>query len=498
MDAASPTHRLLVRASVGLIQGIALYLLTHAVQTNRWPSTDRAIFAPLVQIAIFTPLVFQFGVGVLRTRTLLIWAGVVTLVLIGLGLHDAARAATNPGDLRIGVFGLIPGPSLIMTGFVALGLFIAQSLVTAGDAEPKFLAPYPGYFDAGWKIELQIAAAILFVGAFWVLLFLGSALLALIDVRFLRRLIEHQWFSIPVTTLALATAIHLTDVRTSIIAGLRSLIHIVLSWLLPMIAIIVGIFLVSLPFTGLEPLWRTSHAASLLLGVSAALIILINAVYGDGAGEEPAPRILRIAGSAAAIELVPLAIIATSAIGLRVTQYGWTVDRVYAAGATVVAACYAVGYAYSAFGRGAWLRRLEPCNVLTSFVILATLLALLTPLADPARISVASQVSRLKSGAVAPDKFDYAYLRWSGQRYGGDALRTLASGDDVAIKDGADQALRMANRFTPGIAVPTDAELAAAITRVSGRTRAGPTTSCGKNGRPPPSSCGRNALTTKP
>ena len=33
------------------------------------------------------------------------------------------------------------------------------------------------------------------------------------------------------------------------------------------------------------------------------------------------------------------------------------------------------------------------------------------PLADPARLSVADQVARLKRGKVAPDKFDYAFLQ---------------------------------------------------------------------------------------
>ncbi len=457
------------RLVIGFLQGLALYLLYHAAQDKIWPWTDRLLYAPLLLVTLFLPLVLLFGIGVLRRRALAAWAGVALMILIGLALHDAIRAES--GDVVAGGFlsGWRLGAtlSLMLVALTALALFIAQSLVTAGDAAKTLIAPYPRYFEAAWKLELQVALAGLFVLLFWILLSLGAGLLSLIEIGVLRRLIRHAWFSVPVTTVALAAAIQLTDVRASIISGTRTLIHGVLSWLLPMIAAIVGIFLVSLPFTGLALLWRTAHAGALLLAVAGALVILINTVYRDGGLDQPAPRALRIGASLAAIELVPIVAIAALAVGLRVAQHGWTVDRVYAAAATVVAACYAAGYIAAVASRGPWLKRLERCNILTAFAILATLLALLTPLADPARIAVASQIARLKAGAIAADQFDYAYLRRSGERYGKEALNALASDSDAAIKDGAARALRATNPLAqPGFAQPVipPPDLAAVIT----------------------------------
>jgi len=388
--------------------------------------------------------------------------------LIGLARHDVIRLPAIEGGRDGNLFAFYVGaPSATLIAFSLIGVFIAQSLITAAEADRKSLASYPTYFDAAWKLELQIVLAVVFVGLFWLLLWLGAALLALIKIEFLRRLIGHAWFSMPVTTLALSAAIHLTDVRASIISGMRSLVHIVLSWLLPMIAVIVGIFLVSLPVTGLDPLWRTSHAGALLLTVAAVLIVLINAIYRDGTAEQAAPRVLRICGSLACVELVPIVGIAALAVGLRVGQHGWSVDRVFAAAATIVAAFYAVGYIVALVRRGPWLRGLERWNVLASFVILGTMLALLTPIGDPARVAVSSQVALLKSGRIAPDQFDYGYLRWHGERYGREALETLAfsEGSDAAIRTGADRALHATNMWdNKSIAPPTSAELAAAIT----------------------------------
>lgn len=62
-----------------------------------------------------------------------------------------------------------------------------------------------------------------------------------------------------------------------------------------------------------------------------------------------------------------------------------------------------------------------------SLLVLAELVLVLTPLADPARLSVNSQVARLLHAAVAPDKFDYAFLRYNSGRYGHDALATLTT-----------------------------------------------------------------------
>lgn len=59
----------------------------------------------------------------------------------------------------------------------------------------------------------------------------------------------------------------------------------------------------------------------------------------------------------------------------------------------------------------------------------------MTPLADPARLSVADQIGRLQAGRVSQDKFDFFFLQRGSGRYGKDALARLkagASGPDAA------------------------------------------------------------------
>jgi hypothetical protein len=101
-----------------------------------------------------------------------------------------------------------------------------------------------------------------------------------------------------------------------------------------------------------------------------------------------------------------------------------------------VSACYACGYFWAAVGSGEWLNRIAPTNIITAFVVLAILLALFTPLADPARLSVANQIARLEPGKVGVDSFDFNYLKVHGARYGKEALEKLKTSDgpDAATK----------------------------------------------------------------
>ncbi|MEJ0040775.1 MAG: hypothetical protein WDM81_00470 [Rhizomicrobium sp.] len=378
---------------------------------------------------LFVPLLLVQGAGTLRTRTLVPWFVDVTALLAGLGWYSVWRGwppAGAGGDIVDG------GMTFALVAASFVGLFIAQSLVLAADAERRFIAPYPAYFDAATKLGVQFAATVAFVAVFWGVLWLGAVLFNLIKLDFLETLLEKDWFAIPATTLAAAAAIHVTDVRAKLWTGIRTVALTLLSWLLPLMTLIAVGFTASLLFTGLTPLWATRSAAGLLLGAAGVVVVLLNTAFQDGSPEHSRAWIFRYAQFAAALVLVPLVTLAAYAVWLRVAQYGWTVERVVTAATVLIALCYAFGYAAAALlslAGGGWMRLVAPVNVATSFAVVAVLLALFTPLGDPSRLVVSSQVARLKSGAVTANAFDYAYLKSEGGRYGHDALVRFASTD---------------------------------------------------------------------
>ena len=459
------------RLIVGLLQGLALYFLYVAFEDRTWPSNNGLIFAPLLFLASFTLLVLIFGIGNLRIVTLALWTVLAAAIVAGLAWYDIWH---DPGTafqyIRPGHWGEAPRilPSFAACFFTSAFMFIAQALIAGGDHDRRFVAHYATHFDVAWKLGLQLVLSVLFVGVFWGVLHLGAELFHIIGIDYFQKLIEHRWFSIPATTLAQAAALHLTDVRASLVRGMRTVVLVLLSWLLPLMTIIGAGFLASLLSTGLAPLWSTRFAAGYLLISAGILVFLINAAYQDGDAERRPHVILRYAGSLASVLLLPLVALSAYAIYLRVREYGWTTDRVASTAVLAAAACYAVGYALAAIPSGAWLARIAGWNFFTAILVLALIGAIFSSAADPVRISVDSQVARVLGGKIEPAKFDFAWLRWNGGRFGKEALQRLArlngNGRVAEIARRARAVLADKSRYRFGPIEPTADMLAANIT----------------------------------
>jgi len=293
IDFRAARRATIARLATGLAQGLLLYALFKAEELKVWPATQRELYAALWMVMLFAPFVVLAGVSAMRLRSLAIWKAAAVLVVAGLAAYGVW---SGDADAK-GIDALKP-----QTFFaIAALLFIGHHLVQPADMERRRIARFPTYFDVTWKHGVQGVLSAGFTGAFWLLLFLASALFKLIGVDAIEKLIRQEWFAFPATAVMFAAAVQLTDVRANLVRGVRTVALTLLSWLLPLIGLIVTGFLVSLPFTGLAPLWSFGHASALLLTAAAALIILINAAYQDGDAERMPPKILRLSGSLAAL-----------------------------------------------------------------------------------------------------------------------------------------------------------------------------------------------------
>jgi hypothetical protein len=422
------SNRLRTRLIVGLLQGLFLYVLLNVSSTGHWPTTHALLFAPLLLIGLLVPPTVIVGIGHLTARRQMLWSVLLAVAVGVLGYSDGWRG------MDAGLFPVFghqpphaPMPSIQVSFFSGVFVFIAYTLILAGETTRRRFASYEAYFECSWKLALQIILSLLFVGVFFLVLWTGASLFLLLKLTFLQRLMIESWFRTPVSAIVFAASLHLTDVRPDFIRGIRTLLLTLKSWLLPLLVLIVVGFLLSLLVAGVAPLWATRTAAQLLLSVAALDIVLINAAFKSGDTAEMVPRVLGIATRVACVMLLPVVALAAYALSLRVAQYGLTVDRIFAIACLLVAAFYAIGYAWAALTPHVWLRRIAPTNIFTAFVTLVVIAALFTPVADPARLAVASQVNRLLTGQVTPDKFDFNFLRKESGIYGRTALARLQS-----------------------------------------------------------------------
>src|SRR5690606_34639356 len=160
-------------------------------------------------------------------------------------------------------------------------------------------------------------------------------------------------------------------------------------------------------------------ATAILMALVAVIVAFTNAVYQDGTREPPYPGWLRRVVEAGLLTLPMHAALGVYALYLRVDQYGWTIDRYWAAFARGLFPGYAVGYAYSVVRRQpGWLAPLRRVNVVASLAIIVLIAASNSPLLDPHRIAVNDQVARWQQGRTAVEGLDLEYLRFDSGRRG--------------------------------------------------------------------------------
>lgn len=428
------------RLAVGVVQGLFLYGLYWTAEQKIWPDTQPALFGALVLTFAYAPMTLLAGAGRIGWRALGLWFAGCAVVLALLGAHDVSRQVLRE-------YQQAPYLSLPVLAFAATALFIAHHLFDPAWRARRWVASFHDYFDTAWKAGVQLALSLGFTGAFWLLLHLGAALFRIIGLTFLDSVLSKAWFAIPVLCVAFATAVQLTDVRDGLIRGVRTVALMLLSWLLPVIALLVGAFLLALPFRGLDGLWNSYSATALVLAAAAALIVLINASYQDGQQDNLPPRALRVATRIAGGLIAPLIGLAFWGLMLRIGQHGLTPDRIIALACALVGAIYAVGYIVAAVRPGPWMRPLERTNVAAAVASVAIILGLFSPLLDPARLSVADQTGRLARSAVSPADFDYDFLQLESGKSGRAALERLKASDDPEIARRAAEAQTRTSRY---------------------------------------------------
>lgn len=437
-----PNEALIVQLAVGLVFGLAIAWLIKsfdALEGKHIPIWAQVLTSTLILGAF----ILWAGAGAMKRISLAIWS-VIALGLIALIAWN--RAAHNlDNDYN---------PFFINLSFLIYPfLFISHELISSADQAGKPIAPYGLYFDEAWKRGVQLALSVLFTALFWAILWLGATLLGFIGFSWFKDLLGNEYFSWPVTGLAIAASVNLGDVQPKLMHNFRALVLGVLSWLLPVIAVIGLLFAVSLCFSGLEPLWKTKAATASLLAGCVALVLLINAAWQQGDEDRTAHIILRWSARIAGGLLLVFSCLAAWSLWLRIAQYGLTPERVMALVGVIIAVLYGLGYAAAAvMPKGRWLHLLAPVNIGLAFVMVAICFAVLTPIADPYRLSASSQAERVNSGQVAPDKFDWRVLRFKTGTYGRDELKRLSkSGKTDVIRTAAIKttALKDDNRYVP-------------------------------------------------
>jgi hypothetical protein len=420
------------------LQALALWWLHQAIDSGAWPASAPGALISAYLVAVFLPLTLLVLWSHRQQRML--WVSSVALatflVLTGYKAFGAAVVSEiNLDEDRLAGF-LLPW---------AVSWIIALPMLRARLEVGEWRTPYRILFRSASRSYLTLAESALFTGAFWLLLVLWAALFETLGNDFFQTLFSDPRFVYPATTLAFATATQIIGSSDRFIDGVLDQLLGLMKWLLPLAGLIVIAFSLAL-LPRLPALLGSGERvinSAALLALIAVTLLLFNAAYRDGDLDPGYGRWLQQALRVVPPLLVLIALTALYSVSVRLADLGLTPARYWGLVTAIFAVLYAVGYAYASLRTGPWLGAISRVNFGVSVMLLATLLISLTPLADPLRLSVASQLKRALAASSAEARASaLQFLRFDSSERGRDVLNAIVRGEISADQPASAAALR--------------------------------------------------------
>lgn len=277
-------------------------------------------------------------------------------------------------------------------------------------SKPHFT--YTNLFENAWNNHFFLIFSALLTGGFLAVLGLGTALFDNIGIEISDLIWSKELTPIIVATLV-GAGIGISREYDSLIFKIRGVFFAIFRVMAYLAAAIVILFVISLPFT-VDTLFQNRNTSLILLSLVAISILLLNTLVDTSeASDESTLPVWRNRIFSVQIVLLPiLSLLSVYAISIRIMQYGLMPKRVVAIAIAALLSIYSLVYLYQLITRkGNWVNGLARINPPLAGLWVAMLIVLASPLIDPVRLSVNSQVARLQSNHISPDIFDFYALK---------------------------------------------------------------------------------------
>ncbi|WP_170106774.1 DUF4153 domain-containing protein [Rhodovulum imhoffii] len=396
---------------LGLMAGVAAWLLLEIL-----PEHLREAQRLLLFLGSFGAVFFVAALalnGPLALHRALLSAAVQAPVVSGLVVW---------GSLRFDTVSAYMDKPHAPVAFLIL-LFLPLPFAAAAQRPGVGWTHYPTLFHASWMIVVRFAAAWLFVGLVWAVVFLSNALLSLVEIDVIETLIEQEPVPFLLSGVTLGLALSVVNELSDYVSPY--LILRLLRLLLPAVLVVVAVFLLALPLRGLSHLFGAFSAAATLLTMAVGAVTLISAAVDSGAERQVQASWMCFACKGLALLVPALGVLAGVAVWLRVAQYGLTPDRVVAGLCGVIMLAYGVLYGVAVPCRD-WGVRIRRANTRLALVVLALAAAWFTPALDVYRLSAENQVARLEAGKASAEEIDLWAIGREWGRAGAEALERIA------------------------------------------------------------------------
>lgn len=390
---------------IGLLQGTLCYLL----MTYLAPHNDGWLFYGMpATIAITSALLLT--VVSFKQRALWYWMALIFVVVLAMSVWLKWQVEDSDKWRQHEVF-MFYGWRLLLMAMLALP-WIQYSLHVSREQ-----TRYPHFYRQLWLNALTLLIVFVANGLFWLVLLLWSEMFKLVGIPFFSTLFfDTDWFGYVAFGLITALAVVLARTQSRLVTAVQKLLTFIATGLLPLVALLALMFILTLPFTGLEAISQRVSAAGLMSTLTLLLLLLMAIVREPQKEALPYPGALRYLIKCSLIVAPIYMLIAGWSLWVRIQQYGWTPERLYGVLVVVVLLVWSFGYLASILRRGRNPLELQgPVILGVSLLALGLLVLLSSPVIDAWRISVNSHMGLYHSGKIKPDQVSLYMLDHSGK-----------------------------------------------------------------------------------
>lgn len=307
------------------------------------------------------------------------------------------------------------GAEILLVSWSLSSILLAYILIPFVQAWPERQNGHYNYTDLyrhSWDNFFVFLVAAMLTLAFWLLIVLWAMLFKMVGITLFKDLFFNPLFIFISLPVVLSLGIRMALVHENIIGALRKIALSLCYFLMPLSAVITILFVLSLPFTGLQPIWDTGYSTPILLCLLGANILFINGIFQDGLIPPYRSGLSKLV-EIATLSMPVYAAIAIYSVYLRISQYGVTPNRFFLMVFVVVALCYSFAYTLAVFRRSQmWLGLIRQGNITIALLISVLIILIHSPLMNPIAWSAKDQYQRLISQKITTADFDFGALKF--------------------------------------------------------------------------------------
>jgi hypothetical protein len=380
-------------AFAGAGGGLLIWALAEAAEREMLGAEPVLVLLALVTTGFAALLAMAGPIGLQKALPRALGLGFAVAALIWL-------AGQRHAKLEDVLSSPLPVLALLVVAALPVPFLIAQARGNWRD--------YGALFLEAWSIVVRYAAAWAFVGLVWLVIFLSDQVLQIVGITVISDLLEHWIVGAVITGAALGLGMAVVYELVELLSPY--LVLRLFRILLPVVLAVMVIFLIALPFRGLDGLFSGLSPALLLLAMVAAGVSLVSVTVDQSDADASTSPVLRRAAQGMALILPLLAALGAWAIWLRVDQHGWTPERLFVVIVAGLGLVYGLVYAISVLRGAGWMERIRRGNVTMALLVIVLAGLWLTPILNAERISAASQLARFESGQTDVADLDLSAL----------------------------------------------------------------------------------------